>query len=88
MNLLLRLLGLICITSLGSGTILGQVPSNDIGGNPHKLKWKQIQTPLAQIVFPEGQEADGRRVADIITYLAEQDNSDIGQLSRVAGCRW
>ena len=67
-----------------SSVVLGiaQVPTNLIGGNPHRLKWKQINTEYAQIVFPEGQEGDGRRVANLIAYLGEQDNDDIGQLKQ------
>lgn len=66
----------------GLSVSMAQVPTNPIGVNPHRLKWKQIDNDLVQVVFPQGQEEDGRRVADLIAYMAEQDNEDIGQLQQ------
>lgn len=52
------------------------------GGNPPSLKWQQINTDTARIIFPAGLESQGRRVADIIHYLNRNTRSSIGGLQR------
>ena len=51
------------------------------GGNPSSIKWRQINTDTARIIFPAGLESAGERVATIIhelqknhTYLGEEDS--------------
>ncbi len=76
------LLGLLSIILLflSISQLISQVPTNEIGVNPQGLKWKQINTEKVQVVFPEGQESDARRVADIVSYLWDYEGQDIGQL--------
>lgn len=40
------------------------------GGNPPSVKWKQVNTDTARIIFPEGLDSQARRVASIVHYLA------------------
>ena len=79
LHCILRLLGLLVFFTV-SNSVFSQIPSNEIGRNPHNLKWKQIDTEKVQVVFPEGQEMDAKRVADIVSYLWDYDGQDIGQL--------
>lgn len=56
-----------------------QLPSNPIGLNPHSLKWKQIDTDKVQVIFPEGLENQGNRVANLVHYLWENSNESVGE---------
>ena len=51
---------------------IGSLFAQEFGGNPPSLKWKQINTDSARIIFPKGLDSQAQRVADIIHYLAKQ----------------
>ncbi len=40
------------------------------GGNPSYLKWKQINTDSARIIFPAGLDSQANRIASTVHYLA------------------
>jgi hypothetical protein len=44
--------------------------SQQFGGNPPSIKWKQINTDSARIIFPAGLDSQANRVASIVHYLA------------------
>jgi hypothetical protein len=46
--------------------------SQRFGGNPPSLKWKQVNTDTARIIFPEGLDSQAMRVASLVHYLAGQ----------------
>lgn len=46
--------------------------AQEFGGNPPSLKWNQINTDSARIIFPVGLDSQARRVANIVHYLAKQ----------------
>jgi hypothetical protein len=46
--------------------------TQEFGGNPPSLKWKQINTDSARIIFPNGLDSQAQRTADIVHYLAKQ----------------
>ncbi|WP_020527862.1 hypothetical protein [Flexithrix dorotheae] len=52
-----------------------------LGLNPNSLKWKQINTEKVQVVFPEGVEGQGKRVANLIEYLYSNNLESIGSKS-------
>jgi hypothetical protein len=52
--------------------------SQIFGGNPPSLKWKQINTPLSRIIFPEGLDSTARRVTNIITFINGPTENTIG----------
>lgn len=58
--------------------LLGQIPSNPIGINPAYLKWNQINTDKVQIIYPQGLEAEGQRVANMVYYLWENHQESVG----------
>lgn len=44
--------------------------SQQFGGNPPYIKWKQINTDSARIIFPSGLDTQAQRVSSIVHYLA------------------
>lgn len=40
--------------------------AQQFGGNPPSIKWQQINTPVAQVIFPAGMDSAGLRVASIV----------------------
>jgi len=63
---------------LFSSRSFSQIPANPIGLNPSGLKWSQIQTDRVQVIFPNGLNAQGRRVANLVHYLWDQDTLSVG----------
>ncbi|NJO02275.1 MAG: hypothetical protein HC880_11820 [Bacteroidia bacterium] len=55
-----------------------QVPSNRLGLNPLRLRWNQIHTDKVRVIFPEGLESQGQRVANVVHYLQENHRESIG----------
>ncbi|MGF7038682.1 hypothetical protein [Mucilaginibacter lappiensis] len=43
--------------------------AQEFGGNPPSLKWKQVNTPPARIIFPAGMDSAGIRVANIVQQM-------------------
>ncbi|MBA4168339.1 MAG: hypothetical protein H0X41_12500, partial [Chitinophagaceae bacterium] len=58
-----------------SGNIL---QAQQFGGNPPSLKWNQINTDTARIIFPVGLEKQAMDVARIIHRLAAVTQYSIG----------
>src|SRR5919112_3516475 len=54
----------------------------EFGGNPSSIKWKQINTDTARVIFPAGLESAGERVATIIHDLQKNHSSTIGSRVR------
>ncbi len=52
------------------------------GGNPPSLKWQQINTPLARVIFPKGLNSIGERIANIVTYMNNPMLKTIGPKMR------
>ncbi len=47
-----------------------RLPAQQFGGNPPSLKWRQINTDTARIIFPAGLENQAEQVAAIVHRLA------------------
>ena len=56
--------------------------SQQFGGNPSSIKWNQINTDTARIIFPAGLESAGERVAAIIHDLQRNHTATIGNRLR------
>lgn len=52
------------------------------GGNPPSLHWKQINTPLAKIIFPAGLDSIAERITNIITFINGPTLNTIGAKSK------
>jgi hypothetical protein len=54
----------------------------EFGGNPPSLKWKQINTDTARIIFPTGLERQAHDVSAIVGNLATHTRHSIGNTTR------
>src|SRR6476660_7141066 len=52
------------------------------GGNPPSLQWKQVNTPLARIIFPAGLDSTGQRITNIIAFISGPTLNTIGGKSK------
>jgi hypothetical protein len=52
--------------------------AQQFGGNPPSIKWKQINTPAAKVIFPSGLDSTGLRVASIIQQMNRSIQATIG----------
>ncbi|HTS44549.1 MAG TPA: hypothetical protein VMH01_09145 [Puia sp.] len=52
------------------------------GGNPPSLKWEQINTDAARIIFPKGLETQARQVSSIVQALSKNTLPTIGSQQR------
>jgi hypothetical protein len=52
--------------------------AQQFGGNPTSMKWKQINTDTARIIFPDGLDSVAQRVASIVHYLAAHNPAPLG----------
>ncbi len=51
---------------------------------PHSanIKWQQINTPKVRVIFPQGFDQQGLRVANLINYMEQNSKRSIGDLSQ------
>jgi hypothetical protein len=61
-------------------TLVGS--SQNFGGNPSSIKWRQFNTPYARVIFPTGLDSSAARVATITGALLQQDAANIGKEHR------
>ena len=52
------------------------------GGNPPSIKWRQVNTPTARIIFPNGLDSTANRIANIISFIQKPTQKTIGNSSR------
>lgn len=58
--------------------------SQQFGGNPPSLKWKQISTDTVRVIYPAGLDSHAQRVASVVHYLAANKPFSLGdQLKKV-----
>ncbi len=55
-----------------------QSHAQEFGGNPPSIKWQEINTPRARIIFPKGLDSSAQRVANIINYMHRDIAPTIG----------
>jgi hypothetical protein len=56
----------------------GYLAAQLFGGNPPFIKWRQINSDTARIIFPAGPDSQANRVAGIIHRLAAENPNPIG----------
>ncbi|MBM3416171.1 MAG: hypothetical protein FJY20_06940 [Bacteroidetes bacterium] len=62
----------------------GIVCAQQFGGNPPSLKWKQINSDTARVIFPAGMDSVAGRVASVVHYLASKQPFSLGhQLKKI-----
>lgn len=52
--------------------------AQQFGGNPPSVKWKQVNTPAAKVIFPAGMDSLGFRVANTIERINKATQPTIG----------
>lgn len=52
--------------------------AQQFGGNPPSIKWKQVNTPAAKVIFPAGMDSSGFRVANTIERINKATQPTIG----------
>ncbi len=52
--------------------------AQEFGGNPPSIKWNQINTPEAKVIFPIGLDSTAKRVANIVKQLNLPTQPTIG----------
>lgn len=52
--------------------------AQQFGGNPPSIKWRQVNTPAAKVIFPAGMDSLGLRVANVIDRINNATQSSIG----------
>jgi len=57
---------------------LNKIYAQTFGGNPPSIKWDQINTPAARVIFPRGLDSSANRVANIIDYMNHDIAPTIG----------
>ncbi|MFT3705839.1 MAG: hypothetical protein QM802_25945 [Agriterribacter sp.] len=63
-------------------TIAVYCPAQQFGANPASLKWVQVNTNAARIIYPSGLDSSARRAAAIIKYLNEHTSQTAGDAHR------
>lgn len=56
--------------------------AQQFGGNPSSIKWNQINSDTARIIFPVGLEYPARRIASIVHDLQKNHSASIGNKLR------
>lgn len=54
------------------------VRSQNFGGNPADIKWKQINTERVRIIFPSGLDSQANRIANVMRLLGDTTAKTIG----------
>lgn len=52
--------------------------AQQFGGNPPSIKWKQVNTPAARVIFPAGLDSTALNVANIIQFINPVVKPSIG----------
>jgi len=52
--------------------------SQEFGGNPPSMRWRQINTDTARIIYPVSLESQAQRVANLVHYIGKNGNGSIG----------
>ena len=62
---------------LFSLTVFSAMAQN-FGGNPASIKWKQVNTDRARVIFPNGLDSQANRIANVMKLLGDSTAKTIG----------
>lgn len=60
----------------------GYLSAQNFGGNPSSVKWYQVNTPAARVIFPKGLDSQANRIANIVKLLGNRTAGSIGGKQR------
>jgi hypothetical protein len=66
------------VLAIGTPITYGQ----QIGGNPPSVKWKQINTPAARVIFSKGLDSTAERIANVIAHMNSLTRATIGDKNK------
>jgi len=69
-------LKLFILLALVSATTLTK--AQQFGGNPPEIKWNQVNTPAARVIFPIGMDSAAVRVSNIVSFMNSRIQPTIG----------
>ena len=52
--------------------------SQEFGGNPPSMRWRQINTDTARIIYPVSLESQAQRVANLVHHIGKNAYGSIG----------
>ena len=58
------------------------IEAQQFGGNPPSLKWRQLHTDTARVIFPEGMDSVANRVASVVHFMAGRQPFSLGKQQR------
>lgn len=64
--------------SLAFLCVTGFTNAQQFGGNPPSVKWRQINTDTARIIYPAGLDSQASRAASVVHYLAASKPFSLG----------
>jgi hypothetical protein len=73
---------LCALLTLGLVLIICIAKAQQFGGNPPSVRWKQINTPAARVIFPVGLDSAGLRVANMVQQMNNITKPTIGYKQR------
>ena len=56
--------------------------AQNFGGNPASVKWKQINTKKAKVIFPAGLDSQANRIANVVQLMDSTTSNTIGGSQR------
>ena len=59
------------------------VNAQEFGGNPPSIKWKQLNSDTARIIYPAGLDSQAQRAASIVHFLAAKNNTLGSRLQKI-----
>jgi hypothetical protein len=66
------------MTSFSIPNVLAQ----EFGGHPPRMRWHQIDTDTARIIFPATIEPQAQRVSNLVHYITKNANRSVGERHR------
>lgn len=70
----------LCLAIIG---FLNLLQAQQFGGNPPSLKWKQLNSDTARIIFPASLDSQARQVASVVHFLAARNTSLGNRLRKI-----
>lgn len=70
----MRIISLVFLCLLSCFSLSAQ----NFGGNPASVKWQQVNTENARVIFPRGLDSQARRIAGIVKLLNDSTAQTIG----------
>jgi len=52
--------------------------AQEFGGNPPKMRWRQIDTGTARIIYPTNMDAQAQRVANLVDHIGNHGHASVG----------